>query len=91
MPRHAAAAGLNGAPNPPAALQDPSRPPANPLPMKKTLVSIAAVLALVAGPAARAGVQTDVAGPGPHFASENVEWITNIPLAIDSAGSNCGR
>ena len=56
--------------------------------MKKTLVSIAAALALVAGPAAQAGIETGSAGPGPHFASENVEWVTNMPLAIDSSGAN---
>ncbi len=52
--------------------------------MKRTLLAAAVALTLVAGPAAQAGS----AGPGPHFASENVEWITNIPLAIDSAGAN---
>jgi hypothetical protein len=56
--------------------------------MKKTLVSVATVLALVAGPAAQAGIETGSAGPGPHFASENVEWVTNMPLAIDSSGAN---
>ncbi|MDQ4124810.1 MAG: hypothetical protein M3134_04300, partial [Actinomycetota bacterium] len=57
--------------------------------MKKTLVSIAAAVALVAAPAAQAGVDLDAAGPGPHFtSSDRVEWITNVPLAIDSAGAN---
>ncbi|MFN2588008.1 MAG: LVIVD repeat-containing protein [Actinomycetota bacterium] len=56
--------------------------------MKKTLASVVAVAALVAAPAARAGIDTGSAGPGPHFASDNVEWVTNVPLAIDSSGAN---
>ncbi len=56
--------------------------------MKKTLVSIAAAVTLVAAPVAQAAVDVDTAGPGPHFASENVEWVTNMPLAIDSSGAN---
>ena len=56
--------------------------------MKRTLVSLAAALAVLAAPSAQAGVDFEAAGPGPHFASENVEWITNVPLAIDSAGAN---
>ena len=56
--------------------------------MKKTLVSIAAAVALVVAPNAQAAGGLGSAGPGPHFASENVEWITNMPLAIDSSGAN---
>ncbi len=52
--------------------------------MKKTLASIVTAVALVAAPAAQAGS----AGPGAHFSSENVEWITNMPLATDSSGAN---
>jgi hypothetical protein len=56
--------------------------------MKKTLVSLAAAIALVAAPAAQAGIEVGAAGPGPHFASEGVEWVTTLPIAIDSAGAN---
>ncbi|HYO61745.1 MAG TPA: hypothetical protein VEU29_07590 [Actinomycetota bacterium] len=56
--------------------------------MKKTLISLAAAIAILAAPTAQAGTDFEAAGPGPHFATENVEWVTNMPLAIDSAGAN---
>ena len=56
--------------------------------MRKTLVSLAAAIAVLAAPTAQA-VDLDAAGPGPHFtSSDRVEWVTNMPLAIDSAGAN---
>ena len=58
--------------------------------MKKVvglLVSFA--LTIVSGSTVAASPVDDAAGPGPgYFASDNVEWITNIPVNIDSAGAH---
>src|SRR3712207_4867205 len=52
--------------------------------MKKILISLAA-LALFAA-ALPAGAQE--AGPGPgYFATDNVEWVTTLPLETDAPGA----
>ena len=57
--------------------------------MKKLVAAIVALaLALVGGPNVAASPVDSATGPGPgYFASDNVEWITNIPVNIDSAGA----
>ncbi len=62
-------------------------PDGEPLPMRKPFalawVLVASVLFVVPGTASSA-----TAGPGPgYFATDNVEWLGNIPLNTDSAGA----
>ena len=62
-------------------------PEANRFPVRRSLafacVLVGSLLWAVPGPASPAA-----AGPGPgYFASDNVEWIANIPLNSDSAGA----
>lgn len=55
--------------------------------MRKTLVAIAAAVSLLVVPLAAVGT-TKQRGPGPgYFASDNVEWVTNVPLENDTAGA----
>ena len=54
--------------------------------MTKLLRSLAAFSLLLSGLAV-SGASAREAGPGPHFASENVEWLSNIPLETDTAGA----
>lgn len=52
--------------------------------MRRTLLPLLALLALVAAPHATAA---PAALPTPGFASANVEWLGNVPLHADSAGA----
>ena len=52
--------------------------------MKRTLLLALALVAGVAAPSAQAAV--DLPLPTPGFASDNVEWLGNVPLHTDSAG-----
>ena len=55
--------------------------------MKRTLLLLAAV-SLFASLVPSAGAVTVAGEPGPgYFATDNVEWITNIPLETDSPGA----
>ena len=49
------------------------------------LTRVLAAFALLLSGLAVSGATAREAGPGPHFASENVEWLSNIPLETDSA------
>jgi len=54
----------------------------------RKLLATLALGALVASGVPAAAAPTTDAGPGPgYFASDNVEWITNIPVNLDSAGA----
>ena len=53
--------------------------------MKRTLLLALALVAGVAAPSAQAAV--DLPLPTPGFASDNVEWLGNVPLHTDSAGA----
>jgi hypothetical protein len=54
----------------------------------KKLVVVAAALSLLLGVLPAAGNDAIAAGPGPgYIATDNVEWLGNIPLNADSAGA----
>ena len=55
--------------------------------MRKLLIAVAA-LSLMVGAVPAAGIDAPAAGPGPgYIATDNVEWLANIPLNADSAGA----
>ncbi|MCW2605809.1 MAG: hypothetical protein JWO60_502 [Frankiales bacterium] len=51
--------------------------------MKRTLLLALALVAGLAAPSAQAADPL----PTPGFASDNVEWLGNVPLHADSAGA----
>lgn len=54
----------------------------------RRLLAVTLSLAVLGGSSVAAAPPDGDVGPGPgYFASDNVEWITNIPVNLDSAGA----